>query len=125
MNSLEVISVLPIALTIVLAVSVPAAILLLSRMIGPRNDNADKLSAYECGIPEKISSGNARRRFAVKFYLVALLFLLFDVEIVFLFPWAVWFPQQHAYGILSMFVFLGILFVGWLYVVRRGGIEWE
>lgn len=116
---------LPIVLSLFLAMAVPAAMLLLSALLGPKTDNPTKLSPYECGIQSAAVSGDARHRFNVKFYLVAMCFLVFDVEIVFLFPWAVLFQKMAWGGFLSMIGFLGILAFGWFYLWKRGALEWE
>src|SRR5690349_9237099 len=101
--------ILPLALALFLAMAVPAAMILLSALLGPRRDNVTKLSPYECGIQAEAVSGDARNRFNVKFYLVAMCFLVFDVEIVFLFPWAVLFQKMAWSGFLGMLGFLGVL----------------
>lgn len=125
MNSLNFLDILPILSTIILAVAIPIVFLILSYFLGPKNNHPAKLSPYECGIPEKKTFGDARHRFHVKFYLVAMFFLIFDVEVLFLLPWAVWFQDQLYYGIVSMFIFIGVLFFGWYYLLKRGGLEWE
>jgi len=122
-------SVLIVAL---LALFVPILVLALASRLGPvvrrRKDTEDKLSVFECGITPP---GDARRRFSAKFYLVAVLFVLFDVEIAFLIPWAVSFrdlgaPDALGWWILvAMLVFLEILVVGLVYVIKRGALEWE
>ena len=97
----------------------------LTALLGPKRTQT-KLSTYECGAPLLAS---ARERFSVKFYLVALLFVLFDIETVFLIPWAVKFQDllglMGIFAVIEMFVFIGILGVGLLYAWRRGGLEWE
>lgn len=116
---------LPLALALVLAMAVPAAMMLLSALLGPRQDNETKLSPYECGIQTPAVTGDARRHFNVKFYLVAMCFLVFDVEVVFLFPWAVLFQKMAWGGFFSMLAFLGVLAFGWFYLLKRGAFEWE
>ena len=116
---------LPIVLSLGLAMAVPAAMLLLSYWLGPKRDNEVKLSPYECGIQSTGVSGDARHRFNVKFYLVAMCFLVFDVEVVFLFPWAVLFQKMGWGGFISMLSFLGVLAFGWFYLWKRGAFEWE
>jgi len=96
--------------------------MVLGSLVRPQKPTPEKLSPYECGIP---SPGAPRERFQVKFYLVAILFLLFDVEVVFLFPWAVAWRSLGAAGFVSMFVFLVILTFGLLYVWKRGALEWD
>ncbi|HUO56613.1 MAG TPA: NADH-quinone oxidoreductase subunit A [bacterium] len=125
MNSQLIENLLPIVLSLALAMAVPAAMFLLSALLGPRRDNATKLSPYECGIQSQAVSGDARHRFNVKFYLVAMCFLVFDVEVVFLFPWAVLFQKMAWGGFFSMLGFLGVLAFGWFYLWKRGALEWE
>ncbi len=91
---------------------------------GPKRYNRAKLDAYECGIeptPKQIGSG----RFPVKFYLTAMLFIVFDIEIIFLYPWAVAFTQLKLFGLVEMVLFIGTVFVAYAYVWRRGGLEWD
>jgi NADH-quinone oxidoreductase subunit A len=125
MNFETIENLLPIVLALLLAMAVPAAMLLLSALLGPRHDNETKLSSYECGIQSPAVSGDARHHFNVKFYLIAMCFLVFDVEVVFLFPWAVLFQKMAWGGFLSMMGFLGILAFGWYYLLKRGALEWE
>jgi NADH-quinone oxidoreductase subunit A len=112
----------PLLFAFVLAIIVPIVMLILPSRLGTRRPSPTKLSPYECGIP---SPGAPRERFHVKFYLVAILFLLFDVEVVFLFPWAVAWRSLGAAGLVSMLVFLVILTFGLLYVWKRGALEWD
>jgi NADH-quinone oxidoreductase subunit A len=91
---------------------------------GPRRYNRAKLDAYECGIeptPQPVGGG----RFPVKFYLTAMLFIIFDIEIVFLYPWAVAFDQLGVFGLVEMVLFIVTLLVAYVYVWRRGGLEWD
>ena len=118
-------NILPLVLALLLAMAVPTAMILLSALLGPRKDNETKLSPYECGIQTQAIPGDARHRFNVKFYLVAMCFLVFDVEVVFLFPWAVLFQKMAWGGFLSMLGFLGVLAFGWFYLWKRGALEWE
>lgn len=106
-----------------LAAVVPLAMVFLSRMLGPHRPTEEKGSVYECGIAPEV---DAKRRFSVKFYQVAVLFVVFDVEVAFLFPWAVLFRSQEGMTfLLDMVVFLLILSAGLYYVIRRGALEWE
>jgi len=92
--------------------------------VGPRRFNKAKLEAYECGIeptPQPIGGG----RFPVKFYLTAMLFIVFDIEIVFLYPWAVYFTQLGRFGFVEMVLFIVTVFVAYAYVWRRGGLDWD
>ena len=113
---------LPILILVVLAVGFAAGNIILSLLLGPRRPNPEKLSPYECGM---VPVGTARERFSVKFYLVAMLFIIFDMEIVFLYPWAVAFRQLQWFGIAGMATFLVILLVGYFYAWQKGGLEWE
>ncbi|MBX6355889.1 MAG: NADH-quinone oxidoreductase subunit A [Micromonosporaceae bacterium] len=92
--------------------------------VGPRRYNRAKLEAYECGIeptPQPIGGG----RFPVKFYLTAMLFIVFDIEIIFLYPWAVSFDALGAFGFVEMLLFIGTVFVAYTYIWRRGGLDWD
>jgi NADH-quinone oxidoreductase subunit A len=90
--------------------------------LGPRRPDAEKTSPYECGFD---AFGDARMKFDVRYYLVAILFILFDLEIAFLFPWAVVLDEIGAFGFVAMVVFLGILVVGFVYEWVKGALEWE
>ncbi len=113
---------LPILLALLIAVGFAAGTIALSTLIVPLRRNAIKNSAYECGV-EPV--GNARARFTIKFYLVAVLFILFDIEAVFLYPWAVTFRQLGLYGLVEMALFIVILFVGYAYLLKKRALEWE
>ncbi len=93
-----------------------------SAILGPRRPTKEKLSTYECGMAV---DPDARRPFDVKYYLVAMAFLVFDVEVVFMYPWAVRFKKLGLFGFVEMLVFLGILLVGYAYIWRKGVLEWE
>jgi NADH-quinone oxidoreductase subunit A len=112
----------PLIFVILLAVLIPAAFMILSALLGPKRPDAAKLTPYESGILPRSRPG---RRFPVKFYLVAVLFLVFDVEAVFLFPWAVRFRQLGWFGFGEMLVFLAVLVLGLVYAWRRGALEWR
>ena len=112
----------PILILVVLAALFAGGSIALSALLGPRRPNAEKLSPYECGV-EPV--GSAREPFSVKFYLVATLFIVFDMEIVFLYPWAVVYRQLKLFGLVSMGTFLLILLVGYFYVWKKGGLEWD
>ena len=90
--------------------------------LGPRRPDSEKLSAYECGFE---AFSDSRMKFDVRYYLVAILFILFDLEIAFLFPWAVVLREIGLFGFVSMMIFLGILVVGFIYEWKRGALEWE
>ncbi len=113
---------LPVLILLVLATGVAGVLLLLSRYAGPRQPSRAKSNTYECGI-EPV--GNARGRFPVRFYLVAMLFIAFDIEIVFLYPWAVTFDVLGLFGFVEMVLFILTVFIAYAYVWRRGGLEWD
>ena len=104
------------------AVLFGVVIVKLNEWLGPHRPTAEKLSTYESGM-EPIRS--ARERFSVKFYMVAVLFILFDIEVVFLYPWAVSFKELGLQGYISMVVFILVLLVGYLYIWRKGALEWD
>ena len=108
---------------IVIAVGLPLVMILLSQIIGPSRPDPRKGTPYESGVVHTI--GTARERFSIKFYLVAILFIVFDVEAVFMFPWAVNFRALGINGLLEMFLFIGILFAGFIYIVKKGALEWD
>jgi NADH-quinone oxidoreductase subunit A len=112
----------PLLLLLVFVVANAAMMLAMSHMMSPRRPTAVKGQPYESGIP---ALGDARQRFSVKFYLVAVLFVIFDIETVFLIPWAVAFRQLGLFGLIEMLIFVGILLVGLVYVWKRGALEWE
>lgn len=112
----------PIIVVLFLAVSIPIAFLLITTRLGPQKPEAGKLAPYESGV---LPARPARDRFPVKFYLIAVLFLLFDVEAVFLFPWAVARRGLGTQGEIGMGIFLLILVLGLVYEWRKGGMEWE
>ena len=107
---------------LLMAVAVAAALLVLARLIGPRKRKRGKTDPYECGIPH---TGGARGRFSIKFYLIALLFSLFDIEAVFLIPWAVAFKQMSTAALIEAGVFVGVLLLGLIYIIRRGVLKWD
>ena len=113
---------LPILIALMVAVGFVVVVMVASSLVVPMRSNAIKNSPYECGI-EPV--GGARQRFPVKFYLVAVLFILFDIEAVFLYPWAVSFRRLGLYGLIEMVLFIVILFVGYLYLLKKRALEWE
>jgi len=92
--------------------------------VGPKRYNRAKLDAYECGI-EPAPQGPGSGRFPIKFYLTAMLFIVFDIEVIFLYPWAVSFGSLGIFGLVEMIIFLLTVFVAYSYVWRRGGLEWD
>lgn len=117
----------PLLFVLLLGFGFAGLFLFLSYAFGPKKPSASKLEVYECGVPPQ---GDARHRFSVKFFLVAMIFLLFDVEVVFLFPWAVLLKEFKEAGLglawlIPMLVFLGMLGLGLIYEWRRGALDWE
>src|SRR5437879_7508037 len=114
---------LPIILLVGLAGGFAVASLMASALLRPHRPSPAKSSPYECGIePESVPQNE---RFHVKFYVVAMLFIIFDIETIFLFPWAVAFRSLGLFGLVEMIVFIGLVFVAYLYVWQKGGLEWE
>ncbi|MBF5041354.1 NADH-quinone oxidoreductase subunit A [Aggregicoccus sp. 17bor-14] len=122
MNPTPLTPYLPLAVVLLLAGVMACAIPLLAGMLGPRRPSKIKSMAFEAGSE---SSGPARQRFAVKFYVVALLFIVFDVEAVFLYPWAVNLQALGWFGYTEMIVFAATLVVGLIYVWKKGALDWE
>ncbi len=112
----------PILIFTLVAVSVPIIILLIARLIRFGSYDPVKAEAYECGI--EATSLAFDTRFSIRYYLIAVLFVVFDVETIFLFPWAVMFDKLALFGFIEMMVFLAILLVGYVYAWRRGALEW-
>jgi NADH-quinone oxidoreductase subunit A len=118
---------LPVLMVVAVAAGFAGVFLLLSYALGPRRPNALKETTYECGIPPR---GTIQIRFFVRFFLVALLFLLFDLEAVFLYPWVILYESfvqagEAAFALGEMVVFVVVLVVGFVYVWRKGGLEWQ
>ena len=112
---------LPVMVFFVFAVAFPVLPLILGRFLRPWKYQKDKMRPYECGIdPES----GAHDRFTVRYYIVAMLFLIFDVETIFLFPWAVIYDRLAMFGLVEMLMFIGILVVGYYYAWRKGALEW-
>jgi NADH-quinone oxidoreductase subunit A len=106
----------------VLAAAFPVAMLALFKYIRPESRALGaKLEPYECGVP---AESDARGRYSVRFYIVAMLFVIFDVETIFLFPWAIQYKVLGLFGLVSMFVFLGILIVGYVWLYKKGALDW-
>ena len=113
---------LPILMFLVVAILFGGGTIALSTIIVPRRHSPEKDSPYECGV-EPV--GSAHSRFTIKFYLVAVLFILFDIEAVFLYPWAVAFRHLGLYGLVEMLLFIVILMVGYLYLLKKRALDWE
>ena len=118
-------SYIPILILMAVGAVIGLVILLLTMLLGPKMPNVRKNMAFECGVPPV---GDARHRISVRFYLVAILFLLFDVEGIFFFPWAVVFKKYlaiNSFILFEMGFFVAILLVGYVYVLRKGALEWD
>ncbi len=113
---------LPILVMVVVVVAFATIALTLSALTGPRRPTVAKLEPYESGMPP---FGSARRRISIKYYLTAVLFILFDIEIIFFYPWAVLFRQLKLFGLIEMGVFMLILLIGYVYIWRKGGFNWD
>jgi len=113
---------LPILLFVIIGIGFGVMPLLAGFVLGPRRPYDEKLSPYECGFEP---FEDAQMKFDVRFYLVAILFIIFDLEIAFLFPWAVVLDEIGMFGLLAMFLFLAILVVGFIYEWKKGALEWE
>jgi NADH-quinone oxidoreductase subunit A len=115
-------SYLPILVLIAIALAFALGSVVMSRLVGQKKPSTVKLAPYECGMPPV---GSARERVSVKFYIIAMLFIVFDIEAVFLYPWAVMFKRLGLFGFVEMGVFIAILLVGYVYVWKKGALEWE
>ncbi len=113
---------LPVFLFIAVALGLSLFIFLLSFLRAPYKPDSEKLSPYECGFD---AFSDARIKFDVRYYLVAILFIIFDLEIAFLFPWSITLAEIGGFGFWSMMIFLGVLTVGFIYEWRKGALEWE
>jgi len=113
---------IPLLILLIIAVAVGFIVIGLGQLFGPHRPTHRKSSPYESGM---VPYGKATRRISVRYYLIAVLFILFDVETVFLISWAVVFRELGVAGLISMFVFIGILVVGFLYAWKKGALEWE
>ena len=113
---------IPIAVLFGIALFIALLVPILSLSLGPKRPSARKSSPYESGITP---IGVAQRRLPVKFYLIAVLFILFDIEIIFLLPWAVTFRELGIFGLVEVFVFVAILVVGFIWIWKKGALEWE
>jgi NADH-quinone oxidoreductase subunit A len=112
---------IPIFIFLAIAIIFPVATILVAKLIRPSAPSLTKLEAYECGIR---AASNSRGRYTVRFYIVAILFVIFDVETIFLFPWAVRYRVLGWFGVIEVAVFLGILIVGYVWAYKKGAFEW-
>jgi NADH-quinone oxidoreductase subunit A len=113
---------MPIMLFLVVAAGVGIALMVLGYFLGPQKPSAEKLSPYECGF---VAFEDAQIQFDVRYYLIAIMFIVFDLEIAFVFPWAVIFRDLGFVGLVEMGIFLGLLLLGFIYVWKKGALEWE
>jgi NADH-quinone oxidoreductase subunit A len=113
---------LPIALMFVFALGFVVTTMIATHALGPKRKSKTKLDTFECGIESK---GNARAPFNIKYFLVAILFVLFDVEVIFMYPWAVNFRTLGEQGLIQMTVFIVLLLIGFFYIIKKGALKWE
>ncbi len=116
------ISYLPIIFQMLVAIGFVVGTMLVTHLIGPKRKNNDKLSPFESGIKP---IGNARQPFSIKYFLVAILFVLFDVEVIFMYPWAVNFREFGLRGMIEMFIFMGTLLLGFIYIIKKKALDWD
>ena len=119
MNSL--VGYIPIFLFIALAFAFPIVTLLVAKLVRPQTGGRGKLMPYECGVDP---DSDARQRYAIRYYVVAILFVIFDVETIFLFPWAIIYRQLALFGLVEMMIFLAILIVGYVWIIKKGALDW-
>lgn len=112
---------IPILIFMLVAAAFPLVTLLFARLVRPSNYTRVKSAAYECGIE---AEGEARGRYSVHYYIIAVLFVVFDVEVIFMFPWAVRFDALGLFGFIEMVIFIGILVLGYFYAWKKGALEW-
>jgi NADH-quinone oxidoreductase subunit A len=112
----------PIAIQFFAALGFVGTTIVVSHLVGPKRYSKKKMESFECGVE---SQGNARIPFSIKYFLVAILFVLFDVEVIFMYPWAVNFKTLGIQGLLEMMLFLGLFLVGFIYIIKKGALKWE
>ena len=113
---------LPVLMMFAVALGFVALVMGVTHWMGPKRKTKTKLETFECGIDVQ---GNARTPFSIKYFLVAILFVLFDVEVIFMYPWAVNFRKLGVLGIIEMFTFISIFLVGFFYIIKKGALKWE
>lgn len=113
---------LPLIVMLVLGFAVAVIFMVLSEWLGAKRYTSEKETTYESGM---LPRGTARERFSVKFYLVAVSFIVFDIEVVFLYPWAVQMSQMNPAGLIAMMIFILVLVIGLVYEIKKGGLEWD
>ena len=112
---------IPILIFLAVAIAFPIVTILAAKLIRPQSPFQEKLEAYECGIR---AASDARGRYTVRFYIVAILFVIFDVETIFLFPWAIQYRVLGMFGLIEILVFLAILIVGYVWIFKKGALDW-
>ncbi len=112
----------PILIQFFVALGFVVAVMLATHLLGPQNKGKHKDESFECGIE---SQGNARTQFSVKYFLTAILFVLFDVEVIFMYPWAVNFKELGFTGFVEMILFMAFLLLGFIYIIKKGALDWE
>src|SRR5689334_13788117 len=122
METTQLIEYAPIAIMFVLAFGFVATTMIVTHALGPKRKSKVKEDAFECGIE---AQGNARAPFNIKYFLVAILFVLFDVEVIFMYPWAVNFRDLGITGLIEMLIFLVLLLTGFFYIIKKGALKWE
>jgi NADH-quinone oxidoreductase subunit A len=113
---------LPVVIQFIVAAGFVVAVMAATHLLGPKRKSKVKLDSFECGIR---SQGNARMPFSIKYFLVAILFVLFDVEVIFMYPWAVNFKSLGVMGIAEMFIFMALFLAGFFYIIKKGALKWE
>lgn len=113
---------IPIVFQIIVALGFVVVTLLATHLLGPKRKTSDKLTTFESGV--KVI-GNARQPFSIKYFLVAILFVIFDIEVIFMYPWAVNFKELGWNGIIGMFIFMGTLLLGFIYVIKKKALDWN
>lgn len=122
MNASSPLDYLPILIMLLIAVGFVVTTMVASHWLGPKRKTKIKLDSFECGIE---SEGNARVPFAIKYFLVAILFVLFDIEVIFMYPWAVNFKELGMLGVIEVFSFIALLLVGFYYMLSKNALKWE
>ena len=118
----EQINFIPILIQLIIVIAFVAGIIFISGKLGPKRNSVNKNKNFECGIE---SVGNARIPFSVKYFVVAILFVLFDIEVIFLYPWAINFKELGIEGMIKMVIFMLLLLVGFFYIIKKKALEWE
>jgi len=113
---------LPTLLFLLVATGIGIALIVIGNLLGPKRPTAEKLSPYECGFP---AFEDSRMQFDIRYYLIAIQFIVFDLEIIFIIPWATVFRQLGVLGLVEMGIFVGMLLLGFIYVWKKGALEWE